>query len=668
LLSQSKIYTDSLLTVLQKQNGDTNRVTTLCRLSEAYLHSEFLRSKNYATEALELSEKLNYNHGRIMSLNRLGSVLESESNYKASLEILFKALALAQSTGDKEYISMIHNTIGLNYSGVLNYNKAIEHFHKAISNATSSTKQRITGTALCNMGNTYVLKAQFDSATTCFLKASNIFEKLKDPDRMGTCLHNLGNIYYRITNYEKALDYYRKCIPVFEVNRNKQHLADCLQGIGGVYYDQGKYNDAFDYFFKSLKIKEEIGDKRSMVGTLINIGALYSGIDQYDKGILYLNRADSINSQVEHTGNKLAILNNVGYAFLNSGRLQEALQKFKSYYELAQQTHSNDDIRVAAYNLSNIYSALKDYKQAYEFHKLYSLMNDSILSNEKKSKIEELVFNNEMDRKEEELKVLKTEATIKELQLQQSESKNLLLISALICFVAVTSLLFLLYRQFQKRKDEKEKMITQENILRAVVETKEHEQKRVAEELHDSLGQILSTLKLRISAFKEGQDVSHIDASLELIKQASQEVKTISHDLMPHVLMELGLKKALVQLSTNVNNSGNLKLTIKADELNENLPELTGILIYRITQELVNNIIKHAGATTASITFSKKDNQLFIVAEDNGKGFDKEDFKDKNGMGWKGMTSRILMFKGSYEIKRSDSGGSRIEIKLDIQK
>ena len=190
-----------------------------------------------------------------------------------------------------------------------------------------------------------------------------------------------------------------------------------------------------------------------------------------------------------------------------------------------------------------------------------------------------------------------------------------------------------------------------------MLEVQESERKRIASDLHDRLGSMLSTVKLYFGSVEEQiekmkeQNKEHYNKANLLLDEACEEVRKISHDLISGELLKFGLLPALTQLCKTIEGANKLKINLLFFGMDNRLDNSVEIPVYRIIQELINNILKHSKATDVTIQLNKTENNLNVVVEDNGIGFDIASVK--NGMGLKNIETRVNKFNGKLYV---DSG------------
>jgi two-component system, NarL family, sensor kinase len=241
----------------------------------------------------------------------------------------------------------------------------------------------------------------------------------------------------------------------------------------------------------------------------------------------------------------------------------------------------------------------------------------------------------------------------------------LALIAGSVTLVILTVFFSSLVIIFQKNIRRK-----QQQLFKAVLETQEKEQQRIGKDLHDEMGPLLSAAKLNLEALKASADtraansISYINM---LLDEAVKGVRNSAHDLMPSTLEKFGLIAAIEELCSRVNNVGKIKILLEHQDLEETeLDPLTRLNIYRIIQEIINNTLKHSGASELLLTFDRRKKNLSITTRDNGVGFNPE--TARNGIGLRNIESRVKLLNGEYDVKTGPGQGTQVTISFDTEK
>ncbi|WP_461630616.1 sensor histidine kinase [Labilibaculum euxinus] len=208
---------------------------------------------------------------------------------------------------------------------------------------------------------------------------------------------------------------------------------------------------------------------------------------------------------------------------------------------------------------------------------------------------------------------------------------------------------------------------TERKVLNAVIETEENERKRFATDLHDSIGPLLSSINLYLSALAKSKlsdrNEKIITASREIVNETLVNIKEISNNLSPHVLNDFGLVNAIHSFINQINLSKSINITLDSKNLEGRLNQQVEVVIYRVVTELINNTIKHAGASNIQITLSKENNSLNLIYIDDGKGFNPQEISiETSGMGLYNILSRIRSLNGTHNIQSTPETGGMMAV------
>jgi two-component system sensor histidine kinase UhpB len=206
---------------------------------------------------------------------------------------------------------------------------------------------------------------------------------------------------------------------------------------------------------------------------------------------------------------------------------------------------------------------------------------------------------------------------------------------------------------------------TQKLITQVTIQTQEQERREIGRELHDNINQILATAKLCVDMALNEEDHRKelLTKSYENISKAINEIRILSKTLVPPSLGDIGLKEALIELIENLTVSPELKIRIRANDQHiEHMSNNKKLIMYRIVQEQLNNILKHSGATEALIELKSMRNWLHLNIKDNGVGFDTR--KKNRGIGLNNIISRVEMQNGKMEIISSPGKGCVLKIEI----
>ena len=606
---------------------------------------------------------------KIKLLLKIGDIYRSNL-FDSALYYYNKALITATNANNKNYISSISINIGNVYSYKGDYDKSIEYYLKSLKiNEALSNKK---GIAQCynNIGNVQQSKGANDKAMECFLKSLKIKEELGDKYGIALNYNNIGNVYYSQNIYNKALEYYLKSLKINEEIGDKNGLARCYNNIGLVHTDNSKYKEAIEFYLKSLKIKEELGDKHGVSLIYSNIGTVYSLQCADEKAIEYYTKSLKIKEELGDKYGISGVLTNIATLYIKIKKYDEAVGYLLKGLVISKEIGALFLQSVNYEYLSKAYNNLHNYEKALEYHILFKQINDSIFNKEKNKQIIEMQTKYETEKKEKENELLVKKNEIQELQINEAafRQRSIFFIFGITIILILIISYFLYNRAKLKQKADFEKRLAeqQKQRFRHVIEAQENERKIMAQDLHDSLGQLLATVRINVSELKEdikSEDITLIwKNSMSLIDEAATEARNISHNIMPNSLIKYGLEPALKDLINKINITSKVNVLLNIEGVNERLNESIEIALYRIIQETLSNNLKHSEASEIKINLSNENNNISLEIDDNGKGFDTSKIAESKGIGWKNIYSRTELLNGKVTVDSEIGKGTKLNI------
>ncbi|HPF64979.1 MAG: tetratricopeptide repeat protein [Lentimicrobium sp.] len=609
---------------------DTNRINALNRLAITYWYNDSERALNLSREAVRLSTEIGFDRGLAVACNILGVAFDIISEFDSALYYYEKAAHLSRKTG---------------------YNV-------------------ILASALNNMGMVCQSRGDYKKAISVYLDALRIFEKLKDLKGIGNAYNNIGLVYFDLQQYRQALDYHNKALSIREKTGDKYGIGASLTNLGLAWSNLKDDDKALNYYERSLKIKEEIGDKYGLAILLNNMAIIYQDKNKLDDALIMYAKSENYHRQIGD-------LHGLIYTFINTATVLNRLGKFDRsatvldsamYYAREVKSLSRMAKVLEAY--SYYYGKTGNYQKAWRTMLSLDSIKDSLYSGDMRKDIAELKTRYEIEKNEHEIAFLNQQNEMKNLQLQTARirQRNSLLIAGFILLVVLSGMAFWLVKSRYKTKMrlEHEKRLIQKEAFSAIVNAEENERKRIAMELHDGLGQLLSAAKLNISVLEDTnseEDRLAVDNAENLIDQAIADLRNISHNLMPSALIRLGLIPAIHDMADKINSGRKVVVKITSEGFESRLPGNLEIAIYRVIQESVNNILKHAGAGNIFINLRYGGESLDLSIEDDGKGMPEPSTSNSGkGIGWDDIRSRVSLFNGRMNLYSEPGKGTRLNI------
>ncbi len=535
------------------------------------------------------------------------------------------------------------------------YNRTRWYASQIIEQAELTKNNLAKAQAYVSIGTAHYYTGNQDSALYFYLEALKIFETKKDKSGIAQVKNELGVLFLKQKKYAEA-----KWVLFESINSQKSAkplsvIATSYNNLGLVYADL-QMPDSAEYFFnKALKTYRELNDKLGISYALDYLSSIYAGKEKWEDAENALKESISLRSQLaDKTGTAIAI-NNLGELYLSKKNYAEALHQFKLASDSAHKINYLD-LEAYTYKMqAETYKQLGDYKNSVLYYEKYQSLNEEILNEKRIRQIEELNTQYQTEKKENEIQ-----------QQRLKLSKRNVMLSALLLILGLSLVSFyLLYNRYKLKQEarlQEELMQEQQMRTKAVLEAEENERQRIAKELHDGVGQLLSATKLNLNAASNTTNESNAAQQkllngIELLDESIKEVRNISHNMMPAVLQENGLCAAIEDFIRKINQAGSLNVTHTIYNLQQDRFDKTAQLtLYRIIQEIFNNIIKHAKATKVNMECVGHDDEIVVIIEDNGIGFDA--LAKKEGIGLKNIRLRVDFLKGNFDIDSANEKGT----------
>jgi signal transduction histidine kinase len=306
------------------------------------------------------------------------------------------------------------------------------------------------------------------------------------------------------------------------------------------------------------------------------------------------------------------------------------------------------------------------YKEAYQYFKTYQVLNDTILNSERTKQFSEREARFQSEKKDTQIKLQKATIT-------QKNTLSMVLAGAVLALLVIGFLAYGNYKHKQVLQQQRINELETEKQLtatEAVLKGEEQERTRLAKDLHDGLGGMLSGIKYSLNTMKGNlvmtpDNAQAFERSMDMLDSSIKEMRRVAHNMMPEALVKFGLDTALKDFCADINKSGALHVSYQSIGLgNTEIDQTTSITIYRIVQELLNNTMKHASAKNAIVQLCKTNGQIAVTVEDDGKGFDTSVLKGTRGIGWSNIQNRVEFLKGKLDVNSAPDKGTSVLIEL----
>jgi signal transduction histidine kinase len=596
------------------QQLDTVYVRTLIDQVPALMRSDEAEARKKMAVIASLSSQLKYKHGQVESAFFRSWLKYRHSPVDTCIASIDSALRHIVNLSKDPAEIKFYILKGQCYVKKTRFDLAVSNFNVALKIAEAKKDVINKNGVLLSIGWAYMEDGKPKEAITFFDEILTLNPQLDYPSR-ATVMCNIASCYNMLGNYQRAEE---KAVLGIEAAKRTSSMTDLANGLNILarsYYQRGKFTQAINYLKEASKAREKVEDPAMLASDYLELADVYLKIKQPQQAVLYAKRAESIASS-----HKIEL-------------------KLQGAYE----------------TLANSYQNSGDYKNAtLYFNKLISL-KDSVSSGNYSKALAELQVKYDSEKKASENLKLKKENLENKLDISNKQKWLVVLISGLLLVVASGIYSYYLIQNRYRARRAEEQVLEQKQRAVAILETEENERRRIAGDLHDGVCQTLAAISLQLKkAVKNGADFEKVDY---LIDQAGDEVRAISHQMTPELLRQVGLVKAIKYGVDQLNDADSgVHFSFYNHVEFENINDVMGVVVYRSFQELINNVLKHAKARNVSIQLIINEEEVLLMVEDDGQGFDKNN--GKLGLGLNNLESRIKIFDGHLTLDSTLNRGT----------
>lgn len=627
-------------------------------LAHEYFRIDPDKTKDYATRALAASRPLGYNKGIGEGFSNMALHYLMKGDHDECFRNLDSSLIYANAGNILPLKASVYNIKGVLFFNKGNLNEALKYFEESLSLKKKLGDKSEIAKTQSNIGSIYLKLHYHDKALENYLEVLKMDEERKDTLAMASDYNNIGIIYIDKKEFTKARTYLEKALATSQAD--KMLRANCLKNISTIEFKQKDYVSAMETSKKSLALFEELSNKRGIYSNYNSIGICYEHLGNYPKALEYLTKSLAMKEELGDESEMASTLGNMGPVYWKSGDPNKAIAFLERSNVIAVKYRDLSVMRNNYEMLTLIYAQLNNTAKMNESFGLYHAYSDTLREIETSNTIGQIQEEYETEKREKEIAILSQEKILQELKTKQEEEKRIVQVSMLGLVIIVLAGGGWIVNSRNRLKQQKEQ-------FRSVIEAEEKERRRIAMELHDGLGQLLSTARLNVSGLEDAvndEDASYVKTSMTLIDEACEEVRSISHNLMPGTLIKLGLVPAITQLVSSINKTGKLKVSFNHDKLDGALSQEGEVALYRVVQESLTNIIKYAKAANASVNITRNAGKLSVRIEDDGVGMDVKIIDKSEGIGWSNIRSRVDMLNGKLEVRSAAGKGTAVDIKV----
>ncbi|QDO94489.1 tetratricopeptide repeat protein [Formosa sediminum] len=628
----------------------SDNTSSIDSLSQAYHYNVYTKpqlAKEAALQWLEESRALKIEIQEVQALYALGNISNITGEYKNTLIYTNQAITLLKKLNIEKGLAACYNILATAYKNLGEYPKSIDSFMQCLEYSEKTSNKVQEANAYQNIATLYLLQKDYKKSAENLDRAADLYRELGDDDGVLTTLFNFANILK----------------------------------------EEGKYNQARTHYKTVLGYREKEGNKAVIAYVNINLAQMLVQEERCEEAVIALRKTLVLLESLQFNSDLVIVLNDLGLCESKLGHRKEAILAFEKALKIGENQSLLPYNSEIYKNLAQLYEAEGDYKNALKFYQKGVITAEEQNSLDKEKYVAKIQEGYETQLKEARIKLLEQDQKLNEAELQKAEltvKRQRLVRNVLIAgFILVLITLLILRRSYVKRlRVQKELSIQQEenakqkisemmkdhklSVIERYQEGQDEERSRLAREIHDGIGSDLASIKIAFEHYAEQQSENPQTKRIATaISNACLDVRSLSHQLHPLSFSKIGFTSFLSDFIDQISNKSDIKIQSYyfPEEEIDKLPEMLLADAYRIIQELINNILKHAAATLADVQLTKHEDHLNIVVNDDGKGFQNN---KKQGIGLRNIKERLQKVQGNLEIDSRPGHGTSITIDIPI--
>lgn len=618
---------NAILKKIRECKEDTNRVLAYIEYGQLLENNNLDSAGKYYLKAEALSQKSNYDLGKFKFRSNYTYILNLQGKFDQGLKLNKESLDIANRMKHQVNIGKSQANIAASYTYMGNFTEAIKYYQRSVDQ----------------------------------------FEKLGMKEFLPRLYISIGSAFEHANLFEKSLVYKQKALQLARPMKDSLQLADILTNLGGCYFNLKRYKEGLAAYTEGLSVAQKINNDIFVVQAYGGLCRVNRGLKKLDiarqygeKGLALARKTGNVFLEMECLRALMFVAEDRNQPELSAKYTREALK-------IAEANDMTDHLVELYEDYATDLARENNYKDAYDYLSKYSVLNDSIQGVDVQKQLQELDTRYLTAQKEKQIVTLEKE----------KQTRNTLIYSLIAGLVVFALISILVYRNIAIRKRIAEQEVLQLQQEKQLVATnsilkgQEEERTRVARDLHDGLGGLLSGIKLTLNSVKGNvilpeESAMTFTRALTQLDGAISEMRRVAHSMMPETLVRFGLIDAVNDFCEGISASGQLTVTMQHFGFENRLDSSIEIVLYRVIQELLNNVLKYAEATEALVQLTRIGSNVSLTVEDNGKGFDVSSLETSKGAGFRNVQARVDYLNGKLDIQSKPDEGTSVLVEIVV--
>ncbi len=602
---------------------------------------------------------------------------------KPTKKLIDNAITISKERDDAEMLANSYYSLGNYYFFNAQLDSASIYLNKSLTYIPKDKFPFVRSGILATKGGIASQKDAVSQSIVYTMQAREILDKIdttalseaektKQKGQNFVLANSLANLYNKIEDFETSLVYYNIANEAALAMGDTRAAGVITSNKGNLLLKMSREKDALEAFKEGKALKLKGGASPiSVAFSDLNIGTAFVKLNEDNKAMTSLNDALTTFEEKGYQSGIAETLPERGILYIKQGKYDLAIADCEKAKKLIDIIKVPDLMSKACECLYDAYKRNGNFEKALDNFELYTIARDSVINEKTIKRLTQIEMQYDFNKKQEEQEEI--------LQKEKRLKRNILISLITLAIFSIVIILFLRKRMQYKNKlamqtealqQQKITELQQKNKLLAMnsmIEGQEAERLRIAKDLHDSLGGLLSTVKAHFTTIQnEIEQLSSLNLTEKtnnLIDEACIEVRRISHNMMPHALSLSGLEGAIEDLAAHLKEQG-YGVTLELTNLPKGIEPTKEIMMYRLLQEIISNIRKHAEAKNILIQLVGHQQEINLLVEDDGKGFNFEEAVAKGGLGLKSIASRVAYLDGTIDWDTQPNNGTSLTINI----
>lgn len=438
---------------LDELDSPEAQIELLYDMAKPYLRKDADSALYYLNMALKISRKKSLEKFESKTFRNIGKVYYYKNDFDTCKYLYQQAFKISKQIDDYSGLADFYNRFAVIGYRTNNFPDAIANFSEMVHYASMANDSSGMAHGHLMIGACYYQNGNYPKALEAYQSALTVAESIQNLRTQAMALNNIGNIQDELKNYPLALQYLEQALEIKKLQGDEKGAMDTRENMANIYSRIGDYEHALHQYDSVLVFKQNVKDENGIGKTLMNIGFSYEKMGKFNNALDYYSRSLKIFYKLDDNMNIAKCLNNIGDIYYALGKYQQAIDSSEKSLSIGRKLQSKTNVKSSALSLTKSFVKRNQYKQAYEYHVLYSEMKDSLFNEQSAKQLQEMETKYQTEKKQQEIE--KQKLTI-DKQDAQARSQRIMLFAMLGGLVLVILIAVQVFRGYKQKKKANE--------------------------------------------------------------------------------------------------------------------------------------------------------------------------------------------------------------------